>query len=184
MPASKHVNPIGSSPEPPIKRQKLSSAIQTPSSEVKGISFKFKARVDGEGFDWLQIVTVTAFPTPSGANDELVVDIKTKSKSLEDAFGASSLAGMMGFDGANDDGDLEEDGDEEDEDDDPMRDFEETDEYEESEDDMSGNIGSVFARLINRAAIRRNFWRDMEEPSQDTAALAFDIFDRYAPEDL
>lgn len=184
MPASKHSKAVQSLAEPPSKRQKLSPDLQTPSSEVEGISFKFKARINGEGFNWLQDVIVIAFPTPSGAKDELVVDIKTKRKDLGDASGASSLAERTRSDGATDEDLREDDDDEEDEDDNAMRDFEEMDGYEESEDDMSGSIGSVFGRLINRAAIRRNFWRDMEEPSQDTAALAFNIFDRYVAKDL
>ncbi|KAL8836538.1 MAG: hypothetical protein Q9170_002893 [Blastenia crenularia] len=33
--------------------------------------------------------------------------------------------------------------------------------------------------LINREPIRSNFYRDLKEPSQDTAALAFGLFDRW-----
>ena len=43
----------------------------------------------------------------------------------------------------------------------------------------SPNVGRCTARLIDRDRIRATFHRDMEEISNDTADLAFDIFDRW-----
>lgn len=40
-------------------------------------------------------------------------------------------------------------------------------------------IGKAHGRYIIRDYIRADFWRVMEEPSQDMAVMAFDIFDRY-----
>lgn len=40
-------------------------------------------------------------------------------------------------------------------------------------------IGSCLARLIRRGQMRASFWLEMEEPSQETADLAFELFDRY-----
>ncbi|MCJ1366747.1 hypothetical protein MMC16_005877 [Acarospora aff. strigata] len=40
-------------------------------------------------------------------------------------------------------------------------------------------IGHGSARLIRRNHIRRSFHQDMEEPSQDTSELGFNLFDRY-----
>ena len=40
-------------------------------------------------------------------------------------------------------------------------------------------IGHALGRYICREQIRSNFWRDMEEPSQDMADIAFGLFDRY-----
>ncbi|MCJ1254661.1 hypothetical protein MMC24_002476 [Lignoscripta atroalba] len=40
-------------------------------------------------------------------------------------------------------------------------------------------IGHCHAKLLYRDRIRPNFYRDMEEPSQGTSALAFDLFDRW-----
>ena len=40
-------------------------------------------------------------------------------------------------------------------------------------------IGRALSRYVNRDWIRSHFWRDMEEPSEDMASIAFDIFDRY-----
>lgn len=39
-------------------------------------------------------------------------------------------------------------------------------------------IGRAFGRLIRRDAIRSTFWSAMEEPSEDTSYLGFEIFDR------
>lgn len=47
-------------------------------------------------------------------------------------------------------------------------------------DDEPNLIGSVGARIICRSAIRREFWQEMECPSQDTSQLAFELFDWYA----
>lgn len=60
--------------------------------------------------------------------------------------------------------------------------YDECDEEDSESEEKTGSkrIGGVFARLMRRGEIRSDFWRDMEEPSQDTAALAFDIFDRYS----
>lgn len=57
------------------------------------------------------------------------------------------------------------------------------DEDNESEDEPNA-IGYVEARIIRRRAIRREYWSEMEMPSQDTSQLAFELFDRYdTPED-
>jgi hypothetical protein len=40
------------------------------------------------------------------------------------------------------------------------------------------SVGDVHARLISRSSIRRTFWRDLEEPSEDTSLFGFDRFDR------
>jgi len=40
-------------------------------------------------------------------------------------------------------------------------------------------IGRAFGRYIKRDLIRPTFWRDMEEPSEELAAVAFGVFDRY-----
>ena len=50
---------------------------------------------------------------------------------------------------------------------------------DESEEDIHA-VGYVIARLMRRGLIANTFWEDMEEPSQDTSALAFDIFNRLA----
>jgi len=49
---------------------------------------------------------------------------------------------------------------------------------DESEEDAHA-VGYVIARLMRRGLIANTFWEDMEEPSQDTSALGFDIFDRF-----
>lgn len=40
-------------------------------------------------------------------------------------------------------------------------------------------IGKCFAKLIRRDKMRESFWFEMEKPAQETADLAFDLFDRY-----
>lgn len=50
---------------------------------------------------------------------------------------------------------------------------------DESEEDAHA-VGYVIARLMRRGLITNTFWEDMEEPSQDTSALGFEIFDRLA----
>ncbi|KAK6222381.1 hypothetical protein LQW54_001081 [Pestalotiopsis sp. IQ-011] len=40
-------------------------------------------------------------------------------------------------------------------------------------------IGSCVARLIRRGQMRMSFWSEMEEPSEETSDLAFELFDRY-----
>lgn len=40
-------------------------------------------------------------------------------------------------------------------------------------------IGSCEAKLIRRSMMRESFWLEMEEPTQETHDLAFDLFDRY-----
>lgn len=45
---------------------------------------------------------------------------------------------------------------------------------------LDGNeIGYGLGRYIRRERIKATFWRDMEEPSQDMADLAFEVFDKY-----
>lgn len=41
------------------------------------------------------------------------------------------------------------------------------------------DIGSCRAQLIRRGQMRHSFWQDLEEPSRETAQLAFSLFDRY-----
>ncbi|KAL8694579.1 MAG: hypothetical protein Q9224_003539 [Gallowayella concinna] len=41
------------------------------------------------------------------------------------------------------------------------------------------SIGHCHAKIIDRDSIRQSFYHDMEEPSEDTAALAFGLFDRW-----
>lgn len=40
-------------------------------------------------------------------------------------------------------------------------------------------IGSCNAKLIRRSMMRESFWVEMEDPTQETHDLAFDLFDRY-----
>lgn len=40
-------------------------------------------------------------------------------------------------------------------------------------------IGHCHAKLIDREPIRATFYRDMEEPTNDTSGLAFEVFDRW-----
>lgn len=40
-------------------------------------------------------------------------------------------------------------------------------------------IGSCHAKLIRRGKMRESFWSEMEQPTQETSDLAFDLFDRY-----
>lgn len=40
-------------------------------------------------------------------------------------------------------------------------------------------IGSCTAQLIRRETIRAAFWTEMDQPTQETQNLAFDLFDRY-----
>lgn len=40
-------------------------------------------------------------------------------------------------------------------------------------------IGRVFGRYVKRGYIRRTFWESMEEPCQELANIAFEVFDRY-----
>lgn len=40
------------------------------------------------------------------------------------------------------------------------------------------SIGHCHAKLIDREPIRANFYRDMEEPTNDMSMLAFEVFDR------
>lgn len=40
-------------------------------------------------------------------------------------------------------------------------------------------VGGCNAKLIRRGMIRESFWLEMEEPTQETSDLAFDLFDRY-----
>lgn len=40
-------------------------------------------------------------------------------------------------------------------------------------------IGGCSAKLIRRGKMRESFWFEMEQPTQETADLAFDLFDRY-----
>lgn len=40
-------------------------------------------------------------------------------------------------------------------------------------------VGHCHAKLIDRKPIRATFWREMQEPSHDTASLGFDLFDRW-----
>lgn len=97
------------------------------------------------------------------------------------------------FDG--DEEDEEDEQEEEDEEDDNISYRDGPDEFEEFEwmksmygeatipDDTSNNrtkrIANCVANLIYRHEIRGTFYADMEEPSQDTSALAFELFDRY-----
>lgn len=41
------------------------------------------------------------------------------------------------------------------------------------------SIGSCGTKLIRRGQIRQAFWQNVEEPTQETADLAFTLFDRY-----
>lgn len=41
------------------------------------------------------------------------------------------------------------------------------------------SIGYCYAKLIDREPIRVNFYRDMEEPTNDMSMLAFEVFDRW-----
>jgi hypothetical protein len=169
------------SPVPSHKRAKPgSTAVTMSSSHVKGVTFKFRLRESVESFEWLKDVSVVAFQTPSGQNDELILDIKLK-KEKKRPSASEIIAKMrkdMALGGDDDDGD-----DPEDEDEDDDEDLDEFDPYgeEEDEDEDEGlgvRLGSVSGRIMRRSFIRPNFWRDMEEPSEDTAALAFNLFDR------
>lgn len=40
-------------------------------------------------------------------------------------------------------------------------------------------IGKGLGRFVKRDHIRSDFWRDMEEPCEELANIAFDVFDRY-----
>lgn len=40
-------------------------------------------------------------------------------------------------------------------------------------------VTNALARYIHREGIRPEFWERMEEPSEETCDVAFDIFDRY-----
>jgi len=181
MSSTKHSISASASPAPGHKRVKPgSTAVSTSSSLVKGVTFKFRLRESVEGFTWLKDVSVIAFQTPSGQADELILDIKLK-KEKKRPSAAAIIAKMrreMGLGGTDDDKDEPEDDDDGDD-----EDFDELDPYAE-EDDEDGDeghgvrLGSVGGRIMRRSFIRPNFWRDMEEPSQDTAALAFNMFDR------
>ena len=50
---------------------------------------------------------------------------------------------------------------------------------DDTSDKKSKRIANCVSKLIHRDQIRGTFYADMEEPSQDTSALAFDLFDRY-----
>ncbi|KAF3903208.1 hypothetical protein ABW20_dc0102301 [Dactylellina cionopaga] len=41
------------------------------------------------------------------------------------------------------------------------------------------NIGNGLGRFVKRNRIRRTFWRSMEEPCEELASIAFDLFNRY-----
>lgn len=41
------------------------------------------------------------------------------------------------------------------------------------------HIGRGFGELIRRGRMRHSFYDDLEQPSQDTSRLTFDLFDRY-----
>lgn len=41
------------------------------------------------------------------------------------------------------------------------------------------HIGGCNAKLIRRGKMRESFWFEMEQPTQETCDLAFDLFDRY-----
>ena len=43
----------------------------------------------------------------------------------------------------------------------------------------SKRIANCIAKLIHRRQIQASFYADMEEPTRDTSALAYDLFDRY-----
>jgi len=169
------------SPAPGAKRAKSgSTATRSSSSHVKGVTFKFRLRESVHNFEWLKDVSVVAFQTPSGQPDELILDVKLK-KEKKRPSAASIIAKMrkeMGLGGAGDDND-EPDDDDEDEDE-SLHEFDPyAEEDDEDEDEGCGvRLGSVGGRIMRRSFIRPNFWRDMEEPSEDTAALAFNLFDR------
>jgi len=167
------------SPAPGHKRAKSgSTAVETSSTHVKGVTSKFRLRESVEGFEWLKEVSVVAFQTPADQDDDLILDIKLK-KEKKRPSAAALIAKMrkdMGLGGGGDDDVPDRDDEDEYEDPDEL-DYEYAD--EEEEDDGHGvKLGSVHGRLIRRASIRPTFLRDMEEPSDDTAVLGFSIFDR------
>lgn len=179
MSGKKHPMSASASPAPGPKRAKPGSTTVTmPSSLVKGVTFKFKLRQNEEGFEWVKDVVVLAFQTPSGKSDELIIDIKLKKEkkipSADELIAKMRREMGLGVDGDDEVPDIDNEDDYEDPD-------ELDDEYaeEEGEDDGHGvQLGVVFGRIMHRSFIRRSFWAAMEEPSQDTAALGFNIFDR------
>ena len=180
MSGEKHPLSASASPAPGPKRAKAgSTAVLMPSSHVKGVTFKFKLRQNDEGLDWVKDIVVLAFQTPSSQSDQLIIDIKLKKerKVLNADELMAKMRRDMGLAGTGDDDDEPEDDAEDDlEDPDEL-----DDEYAEEEDEDDGHgvkLGVVWGRLIPRSFIRKNFWAAMEEPSQDTAALGFNIFDR------
>lgn len=182
MASTKHPMSALASPAPGHKRVKLgSTAVETSSTHVRGVTFEFRLRESVEGFEWLKEVSVVAFQTPAGQDDDLILNIKLK-KERKRPSAAALIAkmrkdmGLGGGGGGDDDDEPADDGEDECEDEDEL-----DDPYaeEDDEDDSHGvKLGSVHGRLICRASIRPTFWRDMEEPSDDTAVLGFSIFDR------
>jgi len=163
---------------PATKRAKQPTVDIDIPSQLKGTSFKFKARPNQDGgFQaWLFDVIVTAFPTAKGEKDEIIMDVQVKHKKKKKFDSAKFMAAFMEGGEALDN--LYEDDEDEDEDD-ISRSHHEDDDYdefdeEEEEDDISDAMGSVFARIVHRHKIRSTFWRDMEEPSQDTCKYLFD----------
>jgi len=170
MSLPKHTLPTTAT-QPATKRAKQTTVGIDIPSQLKGTSFKFKARPnqDGDFQAWLFDVTVTAFPTAAGKKDEIVLDVmvgdknekKKKPFDFAKVMAAMRSGDMSALDDDEDDADDEEDDGHYDEEDD-------YDGLDEEEDDIPNAIGSVFARIVHRHRIRTTFWRSMEEPSPDT----------------
>lgn len=167
MSHSKHSIPsTATSPPPKRVKQAATSNIDLP-AQLKGVSFKFKSHPNEEGdFErWLHDIIITAFPTAPGKQDEIIIDIKARDKKktkpfdLEKFFAAWESKDFSALD------DEEEEEEEDDEDDEGDEDNEDDPDFDEFGDE---DEGFVYARLIERCKIRPTFWRDMEEPSQDT----------------
>jgi len=157
--------PSSFTPQEPDKRAKVRDVRK----KHDHIDYVFKVRKDLE-LEWFDIVTVVA--CRRAQNPSISTDGAAKRGA---AHATASKAASVHSDDDESEGEDVSAGDSAGEDDEGLY---EEDEYEES-DEEPGKVGVVVGRLMRRHEIRSTFWTDMEEPSQDTAALAFDVFDRY-----
>ena len=152
-------------------------------------------------WSWQYVISVTAHlnaaqslkdkepakPLPSwdplatlhSGNRDLMLEAMTEYFQKKGAsFVVSSPTSLMILTYIEKDDEMESSDDVSEQDSDMIGDEDEGEGDSEEDDDNKTRIGSIHGTIIWRGGIRKRFWTEMEEPSQDLSALGFDVFTR------